>query len=214
MLLAERPMNNTNVDSWLADGCGRCERFQTPSCKVHRWPEILRALRALAQGSGLTEAMKWGNPCYTLDGKNVAMIGALNDAAILSFFKGALLQDDQGLLEAPGPNSQAARQLRFTTLEQVQAQRELIQRLLEQAAALERAGARVAFAQGPGVLPGELQALLDADPALVAAFAALTPGRQRSHALHVGGARTPTARASRAQVCAEKIRAGKGFLDR
>lgn len=207
-------MNNTDADSWLADGCGRCDKYQTPACKVHRWPEVLVELRALARAAGLVEEMKWGNPCYTLDGKNVAMLGALTDAAALSFFKGTLLTDDQDLLHAPGPNSQAARQLKFTSLEQVHALRPVIQRMLDQAIALERAGARVEFARGPAAIPAELQALLDADPALQAAFAALTPGRQRSHALHVDGAKTPAARGARAGKCAEKIRAGKGFLDR
>ncbi|MCK6508175.1 YdeI/OmpD-associated family protein, partial [Myxococcota bacterium] len=96
----------------------------------------------------------------------------------------------------------------------VLAHRALVPRLLAQAVELERAGVKVEFQRGPAAIPAELQALLDADPALRAAFDALTPGRQRSHTLHVDGAKTPAARASRAHKCAEKIRAGKGFLDR
>lgn len=207
-------MNTTSVDAWLADGCGRCDKYQTPDCKVHRWPDILVALRALVLETGLSEEMKWGNPCYTLDGKNVLMVAAFNDFACLSFFKGALLTDDQGLLEAPGPNSQAARLLKFTALDQVHAHRAVATRLVLQAIELERAGARVEFHRGPLDVPAELQALLDADPTLQAAFDALTPGRQRSHVIHVDGAKTPAARGARAGRCVEKIRAGKGFLDR
>lgn len=207
-------MNTTSVDAYLADGCGRCDLYQTPSCKVLRWTDILVALRALVNTTGLTEEMKWGSPCYTLDGANVLMVSALKEAACVSFFKGTLLSDTAGILESPGPNSQAYRLIKFTSLAELDAHREATIALVTQAIALERAGAKVTFAKAPEPVPAELQAILDADPALAAAFAALTPGRQRSHVIHVSGAKTTAARTSRAGKCAEKIREGKGFLDR
>ena len=79
-------MNNTSVDSYLAEGCGRCEHFQKPTCKVHLWTPILKALRALLLEADLTETMKWGSPCYTLDGANLAMIVSQRASCALHFF--------------------------------------------------------------------------------------------------------------------------------
>jgi uncharacterized protein YdeI (YjbR/CyaY-like superfamily) len=198
------------VDDYLRDGCGRCERFRTPGCKVHRFAATLVALRALARAAGLTEEVKWGAPCYTLDGRNVAMVSALDGGCVLSFFQGALLEGDGGALELPGPNSRVARVLRFREVDEVEARRPLVEAMLAQAAALARSGAKVAPAPDPGPLPDALEALLAADPALRRAFEALTPGRRRSHALHVAAAKQPGTRARRAAGCAPLIAAGRG----
>ena len=72
-------MNRESVDAYLRDGCGRCEHYRTPACKVHLWTEALVALRQVVLEAGLEETMKWGSPCYTLGGKNVAMVVAQKD---------------------------------------------------------------------------------------------------------------------------------------
>jgi uncharacterized protein YdeI (YjbR/CyaY-like superfamily) len=207
-------MNRGDVDSFLKDGCGRCEKFQTPDCKVHLWTDALRELRALVNATELDEEMKWGSPCYTLGGKNVVAIAARTDSCALSFFKGSLLTNDDGVLEAPGPRSQAARLIKLKTAKDVRSNKKVIKRLLAEAIAAERAGKKVRFKKNPEPMPDELRAVLNADPALRAAFDRLTPGRQRSHIIHVGGAKQTKTRATRAEKCAVKIRAGQGFLDR
>ena len=63
-------------------------------------------------------------------------------------------------------------------------------------------------------LVAELQARLDADPALAEAFFALTPGRQREYDFHIGGAKQAATRERRLDACVPKILAGKGFRDR
>ena len=207
-------MNTTSVDSYLQDGCGRCEHYQTPACKVHRWTACLVRLREHACRSGLVETMKWGSPCYTLDGRNVAMIAAFKESCALSFFKGAALPDEGGLLESAGPNSHHARLLRFTTLEQVTSRADAIDRLLAAAIALERSGVKVERTAPREPIPDELAGRLAADAPLRAAFEALTPGRQRSHALHVAGAKQSETRARRVERCIPEILAGKGFNER
>lgn len=207
-------MNRGTVDSWLTDGCGRCEHYRTPACKVHLWTDALLALRERLQASGLIEEMKWGSPCYTLDGKNVVMLTAFRDRCALGFFKGALLTDDEGLLRRAGPSSQAARELRFTTVDEVRAQAAAIDRLLAEAVAVERSGAKVAFDPALEPVPDELRERLDTDPALREAFDALTPGRRRSHVIYVSGAKQPATRAARVERCAPKILAGQGFQER
>ena len=207
-------MNTTSVDAYLRDGCGRCEHYRTPACKVLRWTEPLEALRALVRAAGLEEEMKWGSPCYTLQGKNVVMIASLKDFCALSFLKGAALEDPEGLLVSPGPNSRFARYLKFTSLEQVKAKRTWVKRFLEQAIALERDGTKVTPSKEREPVPEELARRLAADPALRNAFEALTPGRQRSHILHVSGARQVETRERRVEKCAKDILAGRGFNER
>jgi len=206
-------MNNTSVDSFLAKGCGRCDCFQTPECKVHTWKGALIALRDILRSSDLTEEMKWGFPCYTLDGKNVVMLAAFTDSCAVSFFKGILLTDPSGILERPGPNTHAGRLLRFTSVDQVVARRELVVGLVREATTLQRSGAEV-----PGrddeALPAELQEVLDGDPSVQAAFDALTPGRKRSYIFHVSRAKQSTTRAARVERSIPKILAGKGFNER
>jgi uncharacterized protein YdeI (YjbR/CyaY-like superfamily) len=207
-------MNRDSVDSYLRDGCGRCEHYRTPACKVHLWTKPLVALRSLVRATGLTEEMKWGSPCYTLGGKNVVMLGAFNHHCALLFFKGAVLTDDDGLLESPGPHSRFGRYLKVRTLEEFEVRRPVAERLLKQAIALEQAGTKVVPEGGPEPMPEELARRLEADEALRAAFEALTPGRRRSHVLHVSGAKQSETRARRVERCAEDIRAGRGFNER
>jgi uncharacterized protein YdeI (YjbR/CyaY-like superfamily) len=207
-------MNTTSVDAWLRDGCGRCDKYQTPECKVHLWTRPLVALRALVRESGLVEEMKWGNPCYTLDGKNVAMVAAFKEHCALSFFKGAALDDADGVLDAPGPNSRHMRLVKIHTLADVTARRASIKRLLAQAIEFERAGVKVKKAPAPAALPAELARRLAADAALAKAFKALTPGRQRSHVLYISAAKQPETRQRRVERCAVDIAAGRGMNER
>jgi uncharacterized protein YdeI (YjbR/CyaY-like superfamily) len=207
-------MNNTSVDSYLQDGCGRCEHYKTPACKVHLWTKALVGLRELLLSSGLVEEMKWGSPCYTLGGKNVVMLMSFRESCALQFFKGAALVDDEGLLESPGPNSRFGRFLKFRSIEEVLARKAVTRRLVEQAILLERAGKKVVVASAPEPVPVELEQRLEADADLRRAFEALTPGRRRSHILHISGAKQSETRARRVDRCAPEILAGRGFNER
>jgi uncharacterized protein YdeI (YjbR/CyaY-like superfamily) len=207
-------MNTIGFDAWLRDGCGRCEHYQTPRCKVLLWTPPLVALRAIVLAEGLVETMKWGSPCYTLDGKNVLMVVAFRDACALSFFKGAVLPDPAGVLESGGPNSRFIRQVRFRSLADVDARRDAIVELVRQAIVAERARVKVAAPADADPIPDELARRLEEDPALREAFDALTPGRRRSHLLHISGAKQAETRARRVERCAVDILAGRGFNER
>jgi uncharacterized protein YdeI (YjbR/CyaY-like superfamily) len=203
-----------HVEDYLRDGCGRCDRFATPACKVHRWARELEALRALVRTRDLTEEVKWGSPCYTRGGKNVVMIGAFNEHCALQFFNGAALADPSGVLESPGPNSRFGRYLKFRSLEDVRAHRAAAEALLDAAIALAQSGTKFVPSAPAEPMPEELAARLASDDALREAFAALTPGRRRSHVLHVSGAKQSETRARRAERCAQDILAGRGFNER
>ena len=207
-------MNRADVESYLASGCGRCARYETPECSVHTWAEALRALRALVLATGLEEHLKWGSPCYTSGGQNVVMLGAFRDCCALSFFRGAELEDDRGLLVSPGPHSGQARVLRLRSAQEVWAQQEAIERLIAQAVALAGAPRGVTPKQAPEPWPEALVARLSEQPELARRFEALTPGRQRSHILYILGAKGLQAQQRRAQRCAAKIAQGLGWHDR
>lgn len=207
-------INNTSVDSYLADGCGRCDHYRKPSCKVHLWTEPLLALRELVNASELTEEMKWGSPCYTLDGKNVLMLVSTRRFCALSFLRGAALDDPAAILEKPGPNSRYARYARFETVDEVAAAHDTLVALVAQAIAAARSGEKFEPEDAPEPMPAELEERLAVDPELDAAFTALTPGRQRSHILHISGAKQAATRERRVDKCSAKILAGKGFNER
>ena len=179
-----------------------------------RWGAELGALRAILRASPLAETIKWGKPCYTLGEGNVAMLYAFKDTCAVGFFKGALLKDPDGLLAAPGENSQAMRMACFTSAEAIDAAAPGLAAIIREAVALEKAGVEVPFAEPSElVLPDALESRLAADPALRAAFDALTPGRRRAYALHIGGAKQLKTREARVDQCAPLILAGKGLND-
>lgn len=207
-------MNNTSVDSYLAEGCGRCDRFQTPECKVHRWTGPLVELREILHETALDEQMKWGQPTYTLDGSNVVMLISTADYCGLSFLQGAALDDGDGLLQKPGPNSRYARLLKFTTLDEVQQARAQIRQFIDAAIEFERSDQVFEPDDDPEPMPAELAERLSSEDDLRVAFEKLTPGRQRSHILYISGAKQATTRERRVQRCVPKIAAGKGYNER
>ena len=207
-------MNTESAEAFMRDGCGRCDRYRTPSCKVHRWTAPLELLRDLVLASGLTETMKWGSPCYMVDGRNVVMLAVFNDHCAVSFFKGMALDDPDTVLESAGPNSRFVRFVRFRTVADVEHRRRALERLLDQAIALERAGHKIVVPPAAEPVPDELQQRLDADPAVRDAFARLTPGRRRSHILHIAGAKQSATRDRRVEACVPVILAGRGFNER
>lgn len=175
------------------------------------WREETASLRALLLDAGLTEELKWSKPCYSYQEKNVAIIQGFKEFCALMFFKGALLKDPKGILKRPGDNSQAARRAEFTRVEEIAARAPTLKTYIHEAIALEKAGRKVEFKKTRGPLPEELRRKLDENRALRAAFAALTPGRQRGYFLHISGAKQAKTRAARAEKCVPQILAGKGF---
>lgn len=206
---------NPEVDHYLAEGCGRCPLGGTADCKVHSWTEELKLLRAITLESGLHEERKWGVPCYTFEGNNVAVVSALKNYCSISFFKGALLKDSKKILEKPGENTQAARLLKFTSVDQIIELEPEIRAYLQEALEIEKSGKKVDFKQKNKLdYPEEFQSILDDNPRLEAAFEALTPGRKRGYILHFSQPKQSSTRISRIEKCIEKILNGKGFHDR
>ncbi|MBI1286076.1 MAG: hypothetical protein GC178_00695 [Flavobacteriales bacterium] len=208
-------MTNQKVDTYLAEGCGRCSYWRTPKCKVHSWAEPLEKLRIILLDTELAEDLKWKQPCYTLNGNNVLIMSAFKEFCSLNFFKGALLKDAHNLLVAPGENSQAMRQLRFTDAQQVAEQEAVIREYIKQAIEIEKQGLKVEFKEKKELeLPEELEQRLAEDAKLKVAFEALTPGRQRGYVLFFSQPKQSQTRHTRIEKCTPQILQGKGLHDR
>lgn len=191
---------NPKIDGWFR--------------KAKQWQEEMLALRAIAGDSGLTEELKWRQPCYTFEGHNVVIIGAFKNVCVLSFFKGALLKDPKGILEQLGENTQSGRTIRITSVAQIEKLKPAIKSLIKEAINVEKAGLKVDFKKiTDRPLPEELEAKFKESPALKKAFNALTPGRQREYLLHFTSAKQSATRAARIEKCTPKILKGEGFSD-
>ena len=178
------------------------------------WRAELAALRRILSATPLEETFKWRSPCYTYAGANIATVWGLKEACVLSFFKGVLLKDPEGLLTAPGENSRSVRMAKFTRLADIRAAAPVLKAYVAEAIAAEKAGLKVEFRKDDLDYPEELVARLEADPAFDVAFHALTPGRRRGYVLHVSQAKQPSTRTARIEKHAARILAGKGLHDR
>lgn len=193
----------------------------TPNSKVdaflqraERWRTEFEALRAILRQARLSEELKWGQPCYTLDKANVVLMHGFKDYCALLFMKGALMPDPQGLLIQQTENVQSARQIRFTSLDQITDKAATLKAYVEAAIAVEQAGLKVDFKKTDAfAMPDEFRAHLEGDTALKEAFAGLTPGRQRAYLLHFSSAKQSKTREARIEKCIPQIMDGLGLDD-
>lgn len=182
--------------------------------KAEKWKEELEQLRIIILDCGLNEELKWGSPCYTYQNNNIVLIHAFKEYCAVLFFKGALLQDAEGILVQQSENVQAARQARFTSLKEVLDVSAVLKAHIFQAIEVEKAGLKVELKKTKDfAVAEEFQDRLDASPALKTAFEALTPGRQRAYLLHFSAPKQSKTRVSRIEKCIPQIFSGKGLND-
>ena len=203
-----------NIEDYFTKGCGRCDRFDTPDCSAALWRDGLLELRAICQSAGLDEIVKWGQPTYVRNGRNIAIFGAFRNDFRLTFFNGSLMKDPHGILEKQGANAKQADMIRFTDVGQVAARKDIIPAYLAEAISYADAGIKPVKVVEELDLPEELISALDADPELAEAFHALTPGRQKSYILNLNSAKQSATRVTRILKFRDKIIAGKGALER
>lgn len=181
---------------------------------AEQWREEYERLRTIALDCQLTEELKWGHPCYTIDGRNIVLIHGFKAYCALLFFKGALMKDFHGLLIQQTENVQAGRQIRFTSLSEIVEMEPILKAYIGDAVDVEKAGLKVTKKETREyAVPEELQDRLDADPVLKAAFEALTPGRQRGYLLYFAAPKQAKTREARVDRCAPLILRGEGLYD-
>lgn len=179
-----------------------------------KWQQELTLLRSIILDCVLTEELKWKQPCYTFQNKNVLIIGGFKENCFISFFKGALLQDQEKLLVSPGENSQSARMIKFTNTDQISELTPILKAYIFEAIEAEKSGLKVELKKDVELLLiEELEEILKNDSKLNEAFKALTPGRQRAYNIFFSGAKQASTRISRIENYKQRILSGKGFND-
>ncbi len=179
------------------------------------WRKEMETLRRILLGCDLTEELKWGKPCYTLQKSNIAVLLPLKEHCVLLFCKGALLDDAHGILIRPTENTQAARQVRFTHAREIAGMEAILKAYILKAIEAEKAGLKVTYKKiTEFAVPEEFQKKLNANAALKKAFKALTPGRQRGYLLHFSAPKQSKTRESRIEKCTPQILKGVGLNDR
>lgn len=178
------------------------------------WIPALTKLRKVLLSTELVETVKWGGPCYTLDGKNVVGLGAYANHAALWFHQGVFLEDPAGVLvNAQEGKTVALRQMRFETLAQIKVR--LVKAYLEEAIENQKLGKVVKPKKASALrLPSELAAALRESPKLKQAFEALTPGRRREYGQYITEAKREATRLSRVEKITPMIQSGVGLNDR
>jgi uncharacterized protein YdeI (YjbR/CyaY-like superfamily) len=182
--------------------------------KAGKWQREVNKLRTIVLGCQLTEELKWGCPCYTIEEGNIVLIHVFKEYCALLFFKGALLKDPRGILIQQTKNVQAARQIRFTNLREITGRETAVKAYIHEAIGVEKAGLKVKLKKTREFsVPEEFQTKLDELPALKTAFYALTPGRQRAYLLYFSAPKQSKTRESRIEKCKRKVLGGKGLTD-
>ena len=170
-------------------------------------------MRTIALDCGLTEELKWYQPCYTLQAKNIVLIHGFKEYCALLFFKGALLKDSKQILATPGQH-QGARQIRFTNVREIVKMKSILKAYIREAIEAEKAGLKVKLKKTSDFkIPDEFREKLAKLPALKAAFDALTPGRQRGYLFHFSKPKQSKTREARVEGCIPAILSGKGLND-
>jgi uncharacterized protein YdeI (YjbR/CyaY-like superfamily) len=181
--------------------------------KAGRWQKEFAELRKIVLDRDLTEDMKWMHPCYTFQKKNVVLIHGFKEYCAILFMRGALLKDPKGILIKIG-NTQAGRQIRFTNVREIVEREPIVKAYIDEAIEVEKAGLKVKLKKTSDFkIPEEFQKKLKSMPALKAAFAKLTPGRQRGYLFYFSGAKQSKTREERVEKCVPRILGGKGLDD-
>ena len=182
--------------------------------KDTKWQKEYEKLRTIILDCGLIEELKWGCPCYTFQDTNIVLIHGFKEYCALLFFKGALLNDTNGILIQQTENVQAARQVRFTNVREIVKMERIVKAYIYEAIEVEKAGLKAPLKKTKEFsIPEEFQNKLDKKLSLKTAFEALTPGRQRGYLLYFSSAKQSKTRESRIEKCIPQILKGKGLED-
>ena len=181
---------------------------------VKKFPKELKALREILTECGLSEELKWRNPCYTFKNNNIIILGEFKEYCALSFFKGVLLSDFENILNKPGENSQTVRIIRFKSLDEIIAVSPILKKYIFEAIEIETSGIKVERKESANLLfTDELKNILDKSPQFKIAFESLTPGRQRGYNIFFSEPKQSKTRVARIEKYTQRIIMGKGLND-
>ncbi len=180
------------------------------------WQEALSLLREIVLSTSLDETIKWGIPAYTYKGKNLIGMAGFKAYCGLWFHQGVFLKDEaKVLVNAQKGVTKALRQWRFSSVEEIEAQKDLIKTYVLEAIDNQIAGKEMkADKKKPLIIPDELQTRLDSNAELKAKFELLNLTRKREFAEHVSSAKREETRLKRLEKIEPMILEGVGLNDK
>ncbi len=182
--------------------------------KAKQWKEEMTQLRTILLSCNLDESIKWGQPCYSVNNKNLVIIAPFKAHCDLGFFNGATLKDEKGILVKAGVNTQSSRQMRFVNVQEITKLKSVIKSYVKEAIENEKQGIKSTSTENiEPIIVEELEAIFKKNAPLKKAFAALTPGRQRAYLIHFSGAKQAATRVTRIEKNIDAILAGRGIND-
>ena len=182
--------------------------------KAKQWKEEMTQLRTILLSCKLDEAIKWGQPCYSVNNKNLVIIAPFKAHCDLGFFNGATLKDEKGILVKAGVNTQSSRQIRFVNVQEITKLKSVIKSYVKEAIENEKQGIKASSTENvEPIIVEELEVIFKKNAPLKKAFAALTPGRQRAYLIHFSGAKQAATRVARIEKHTNAILAGRGIND-
>lgn len=177
-----------------------------------KWQKEMAYLRHILLDCLLIETFKWRTPVYMVGKKNIIAIGSLKDHCALSFFNGALLQDEDKLLIKPGEHTQLGRWMKFSSVEEIRQKEDFIKAYVYESIEVEKLGLKM---EKPSEIPHpeELTVIFAKKPALKTAFEKLTPGRQRAYLRFFSDGKQSETRTARIEKNEKYILKGIGITD-
>lgn len=183
--------------------------------EIHpEWKEELEYLREIIHKTEANECIKWGAPTYTINNKNVFGLGAFKSYVGIWFFQGALLEDKHKLLiNAQEGKTQAMRQMRFSSLEDIDAKSILF--YLEEAIQNQKEGRTISPQKKTDFeMPAELKEALDKNELARSKFEALTNYKKKEYAAHIADAKRESTKLNRLNKIIPMIESGLGLNDK
>ena len=180
--------------------------------KPKKYKEELNLLRRILLQCGLTEELKWKQPCYIANGKNVILLGAYKEQFFLSFLQGNKLKNEFNLLEKVGEHTVSARLMPFTKLEGIQEIEDLVKAYIFEAIEISKMKV-IKLASLKLENPDELLEAFKKDENFKTAFENLTPGRQRGYLIYFTGTKISKTIKSRIENKTKIIIDGYGLND-
>ncbi len=183
--------------------------------KHEQWSALFSKAREVLLAAKLEETIKWGTPTYTLDGKNLIGMAGFKNHCALWFHNGVFLKDpDKRLVNAQEGRTRGLRQWRFEAGDKLSVT--ALKGFIKEAIANQRSGKEIKPKKQIGKLeiPAELGEALQSNAKLKKAFSALTPGKQKEYAQHIGSAKQEKTRQTRLEKARPLILAGAGLNDK
>jgi uncharacterized protein YdeI (YjbR/CyaY-like superfamily) len=177
------------------------------------WGEQIEIFRELMLKTELEETVKWGVPYYTLNNKHVIGLAGFKDHVAIWFINGVFLKDELGVLINAGEGkTKGLRQWRFTENDNID--KDAVFKYILESIENQKRGLEIKPEKKQVAMPDELANALQNDKVLKDAFDALTPGKRKEYAEHIGSAKQEKTRMNRLEKCVPMIKDGVGLNDK